>query len=125
MSTIYLNNHSKPIRPPHSNDCNGHNTSISVGGNGHWPGDGCPCDGLNPETDISFIIPLLIITGIIIVLSRKVVIKLKYILIGLCILITLILDTLIIIPVFIRYFYTDKLFKSFTQRFLEVILEYD
>ena len=21
----------KPIRPPHSNDCNGHNTSISVG----------------------------------------------------------------------------------------------
>ena len=40
MSTIYLNNHSKPIRPPHSNDCNGHNTSISVGGNGHWVGDG-------------------------------------------------------------------------------------
>ena len=36
MSTIYLNNPSKPIRPPHSNDCNGHNTSISVGGNGHW-----------------------------------------------------------------------------------------
>ena len=31
MSTIYLNNPSKPIRPPHSNDCNGHNTSISVG----------------------------------------------------------------------------------------------
>lgn len=127
MSTIYLNNPSKPIRPPHSNDCNGHNTSISVGGmgNGHWVGDGCPCDGSNPETDISFIVPLLIIIGIIIVLSRKVVIKLKYILIGLCILITLILDTLIIIPVFIRYFYTDKLFKSFTQRFLEVILEYD
>ena len=44
MSTIYLNNPPKPIRPPHSNDCNGHNTSISVGGNGHWPGDGCPCD---------------------------------------------------------------------------------
>ena len=44
-------------------------------GNGHWVGDGRPCDGLNPETDISFIIPLLIITGIIIVLSRKVVIK--------------------------------------------------
>ena len=75
MSTIYLNNPPKPIRPPHSNDCNGHNTSISVGGNGHWPGDGCPCDGSNPETDISFIVPLLIITGIIIVLSRKVVIK--------------------------------------------------
>ena len=125
MSTIYLNNPSKPIRPPHSNDCNGHNTSISVGGNGHWPGDGCPCDGLNSETNISFIVPLSIITGIIIVLSRKVIIKLKYILIGLCILITLILDTLIIIPVFIRYFYTDKLFKSFTQRFIEVILEYD
>mgnify|MGYP003617565162 CR=1 FL=1 len=35
MSTIYLNNPPKPIRPPHSNDCNGHNTSISVGGNGH------------------------------------------------------------------------------------------
>lgn len=34
MSTIYLNNPPKPIRPPHSNDCNGHNTSISVGGNG-------------------------------------------------------------------------------------------
>ena len=70
MSTIYLNNPSKPIRSPHSNDCNGHNTSISVGGggNGHWVGDGCPCDGLNPETDISFIVPLLIITGIIIVL---------------------------------------------------------
>ena len=83
MSTIYLNNPSKHIRPPHSNDCNGHNTSISVGGNGHWIGDGCPCDGSNQETDISFIVPLLIITGIIIVLSRKVVIKLKYILIEL------------------------------------------
>ena len=32
MSTIYLNNPPKPIRPPHSNDCNDHNTSISVGG---------------------------------------------------------------------------------------------
>ena len=44
MSTIYLNNHSKPIRPPHSNDCNGHNTSISVWGNGHWVGDGYKYD---------------------------------------------------------------------------------
>ena len=35
MSTFYLNNPSKPIRPPHSNDCNGHNTSISVG-EGKW-----------------------------------------------------------------------------------------
>ena len=61
MSTIYLNDTSKPIRPPHSNDCNGHNTSISVGGNGHWVGDGCQCDDINPETPIDFIAPLLIL----------------------------------------------------------------
>ena len=71
MSTIYLNNHSKPIRPPHSNDCNGHNTSISVGGNGHWVGDGCQCDDINPETPIDFIVPLLVLSAFIIIVKQK------------------------------------------------------
>ena len=71
MSTIYLNDTSKPIRPPHSNDCNGHNTSISVGGKGHWVGDGCQCDGLNPETNIDFIAPLLMLSAFIIIVKQK------------------------------------------------------
>ena len=71
MSTIYLNNPSKPIRPPHSNDCNGHNTSISVGGNGHWVGDGCQCDDINPETPIDFIASLLMLSAFIIIVKQK------------------------------------------------------
>ena len=71
MSTIYLNDTSKPIRPPHSNDCNGHNTSISVGGNGHWVGDGCQCDDINPETPIDFIAPLLMLSAFIIIVKQK------------------------------------------------------
>ena len=71
MSTIYLNDTSKPIRPPHSNDCNGHNTSISVGGNGHWVGDGCQCDDINPETNIDFIAPLLMLSALIIIIRKK------------------------------------------------------
>lgn len=70
MSTIYLNNPPKPIRPPHSNDCNGHNTSISVGGNGHSVGDGCGCEGINPETSIDFIIPFLLITVILLIYKK-------------------------------------------------------
>ena len=71
MSAIYLNNPPKSIRPPHSNDYNGHNTSISIGGNGHWIGDGCPCDGSNQETDIDFITPLLILSAFIIIVKQK------------------------------------------------------
>ena len=71
MSTIYLNDTSKPIRPPHSNDCNGHNTSISVGGNGHGVGDNCGCDDINPETNIDFVAPLLILSALIIIIKQK------------------------------------------------------
>lgn len=50
MSDIYINTESTQIpRPPHGNNCNGHFTSIKAGGLGHWVGDGCACDGLNPE----------------------------------------------------------------------------
>ena len=70
MSTIYLNDTSKPIRPPHSNDCNGHNTSISVGGKGHSYGDSCGCDDINPESNIDFIVPLLILSAFIIIKQK-------------------------------------------------------
>ena len=53
MSTIYLNDTSKPIRPPHSNDCNDHNTSISVGGNGGSFGGGGASGSWDSSSDSS------------------------------------------------------------------------
>ena len=59
MSDIFIcQENARPPRPNHGNNCNGHFTSISAGGNGHSVGDGCGCDGMNPETSIEFIIPL-------------------------------------------------------------------
>jgi hypothetical protein len=60
-------------RPGNGNNCNGHFTSIAAGGRGHWDGDGCGCDGGNPQASIEFIIPFLLITGILLIYK-----KLKY-----------------------------------------------
>lgn len=43
----------------------GHYISITHGGKGHWDGDGC-CNS-SPTAPISFIIPFLLITAILIV----------------------------------------------------------
>ena len=71
MSDIYIYEETaRPPKPNHGNNCNGHFTSISAGGNGHSVGDGCGCDGMNPETSIEFIIPFLLITGILLIIKK-------------------------------------------------------
>ena len=51
---------------PHPNNCpKGHLISIVHGGHGHWDGDGC-CN-YSPTASISFIIPFLLITAILMV----------------------------------------------------------
>lgn len=53
--------------PPTDNQiegCHGHYVSINAGGKGHRVGDSCGCDGLNPETNIDFIAPILLLTAI-------------------------------------------------------------
>ena len=74
MSNIYLNTEqkSRPPRPEHGNNCNGHFTSIANGGKGHSYGDSCGCDGINPETNIDFIAPLLILSALIIIIRKKI-----------------------------------------------------
>ena len=71
MSDIYIYQETeRPPRPNHGNNCHGHYTSISAGGNGHSYGDGCGCDGMNPETNIDFILPLLVISAIILIYKK-------------------------------------------------------
>lgn len=50
--------------------CHGHYVSINAGGKGHSYGDGCGCDGTNPETSIDFIAPLLFFTAIILIYRK-------------------------------------------------------
>lgn len=71
MIEIQINPEGRNIRPPEANNCHGHYTSIAAGGNGHNYGDGCGCDGMNPESDISFIAPILLITAIFIIIKNK------------------------------------------------------
>lgn len=42
-NTFYISESARP--PGHGNNCHGHKTSIAAGGNGHYPGDSCGCDG--------------------------------------------------------------------------------
>ena len=64
MSDIFINTEtSRPPRPDHGDNCHGHFTSIAAGGNGHSVNDGCGCDGMNPETSIDFIVPLLLLSA--------------------------------------------------------------
>ena len=72
MSDIFINSKtSNPPRPGHGNNCNGHFTSIANGGKGHSIGDSCGCDGINPETNIDFIAPLLMLSAFIIIVKQK------------------------------------------------------
>ena len=72
MSDIFINSEiSRPPRPGHGNNCNGHFTSIANGGNGHSIGDGCGCDGMNSETNIDFITPLLMLSALIIIIKKS------------------------------------------------------
>ena len=72
MSDIYIyEEESAPPRPYNGNDCPpGHYVSIQVWGNGHSVGDGCGCEGINPETSIDFIIPFLLITVILLIYKK-------------------------------------------------------
>ena len=60
---------------PHADNqirgCHGHYVSINAGGKGHSYGDGCGCDGMNPETSIDFIAPLLLLSSLIIIIRKK------------------------------------------------------
>ena len=73
MSDIFINTEtSRPPRPDHGNNCHGHFTSIAAGGNGHSVNDGCGYDGINPETNIDFIVPLLILSALTIIIRKKI-----------------------------------------------------
>ena len=64
ISNIYINAEQQSM-PPTDNQIegyHGHYVSINAGGKGHSIGDGCGCDGINPETPIDFIAPMLLIT---------------------------------------------------------------
>ena len=52
MSDIYIYGEEERMpRPNHGNNCHGHFTSISAGGNGHSVGDGCSCNNTSLEED--------------------------------------------------------------------------
>ena len=73
MSDIFINTEiQKSPKPYNNNKCPpGHYISIQAGGNGHSVVDNCGCDGLNPETNIDFITPLLILSTFIIIVKQK------------------------------------------------------
>ena len=78
MSNIYLNTEQQSM-PPTDNQiegCHGHFVSINAGGRGHSYGDSCGCDGINPETSIDFIAPLLMLSALIIIIRKKINLKL-------------------------------------------------
>ena len=62
-------NYSRP--PGHGNNCNGHNRSIQAGGNGHWVGDSCGCDGITPSVSINAWIPILLLVALIVIIKVK------------------------------------------------------
>ena len=65
MSDIFINSAPNPPKPYNGNNCPpGHYISIQAGGNGHSVGDNCGCDDINPETNIDFIAPLLILSAL-------------------------------------------------------------
>ena len=75
MSNIYLNTEQQSI-PPTDNQiqgCHGHFVSIKAGGKGHSYGDSCGCDDLNPQANIDFIAPLLMLSA----LTLFVIVKFK------------------------------------------------
>ena len=73
MSNIYLNTEQQSM-PPTDNQiegCHGHYVSINEWGRGHSYGDGCGCDEINPETNIDFIAPLLMLSAFIIIILKQ------------------------------------------------------
>ena len=65
MSNIYLNTEqSIPHIDSQIEGCHGHYVSINAGGKCHSYGESCGCDGLNPDTNIDFIAPILLLTAI-------------------------------------------------------------
>ena len=74
MSNIYLNTEqqSMPYADNQIQGCHGHYVSINEGGKGHSYGDGCGCDGMNPESNIDFIAPLLMLSALIIIIRKKI-----------------------------------------------------
>lgn len=45
QNVFYLEELNSARPPGNGNNCNGHNRSIQAGGNGHWVGDSCGCEG--------------------------------------------------------------------------------
>ena len=80
MSNIYLNKEQQSMTPTDNQieGCHGHYVSINAGGKWHSYGDSCGCDGINPETNIDFIAPLLILSALIIIIRKKIKLWKKY-----------------------------------------------
>ena len=80
MSNIYINTEQQSM--PHTDNqiegCHGHYVSINAGCRAHSYGDSCGCDGINPETNIDFIAPLLILSALIIIIRKKLNLKTSY-----------------------------------------------
>ncbi len=73
MSDIFINSEIQRPPKPYNNNCPpGHYISIQAGGNGHSVGDNCGCDDINPESNIDFVVPLLILSAFIITVKQKV-----------------------------------------------------
>lgn len=72
MSDIFINQEwLKPPTPIEIEGCHGHQVSINAGGKGHSYGDSFGCDGMNHETSIDFIAPILMLSAFIIIVKRK------------------------------------------------------
>ena len=73
MSNKYINTEQQSMPPidKQIECCHGNYVSINAGGKGNSYGDSCGCDGLNPETPIDFIAPLLMLSAFIIIVKRK------------------------------------------------------
>ena len=70
---IHKFRNSKTSKPYNNNNCPpGHYVSIQAEGNGHSVGDRCGYDGINPETTIDFIVPLLMLSALIIIIRKKI-----------------------------------------------------
>lgn len=71
-NTFYISEQEYNRPPAHGNNCHGHNTSIKAGGNGHWYGDSCGCDGgTAPAASIDMWLIGLVIVAVVMIIKFK------------------------------------------------------
>ena len=65
QNVFYLEELNSARPPGNGNNCHGHNRSIQAGGNGHWVGDSCGCDGVfAPAANIDMGVGLLFLAAL-------------------------------------------------------------